>query len=41
MTQWIAGNWQAGNGEAMQSLNPFSGEVIWGGEKARLPSRSS
>ncbi|MGF1713427.1 succinylglutamate-semialdehyde dehydrogenase [Photobacterium chitinilyticum] len=34
MTQWIAGNWQAGNGEAMQSLNPFSGEVIWQGEGA-------
>ncbi|OLQ78809.1 succinylglutamate-semialdehyde dehydrogenase [Photobacterium proteolyticum] len=34
MTQWIAGNWQEGNGEAMQSLNPFSGEVIWQGKGA-------
>ncbi|KKD00024.1 succinylglutamate-semialdehyde dehydrogenase [Photobacterium halotolerans] len=34
MTQWIAGNWQAGQGEAMQSLNPFSGEVIWEGKSA-------
>lgn len=34
MTQWIAGNWQAGNGESMQSLNPFSGEVIWQGQGA-------
>ncbi|MCW8329655.1 succinylglutamate-semialdehyde dehydrogenase [Photobacterium sp. SDRW27] len=34
MTQWIAGTWQAGNGEEMQSLNPFSGEVIWQGQGA-------
>ena len=34
MTQWIAGNWRAGDGEQMQSLNPFSGEVIWQGKGA-------
>ncbi|MEJ2764555.1 succinylglutamate-semialdehyde dehydrogenase [Photobacterium sp. MCCC 1A19761] len=34
MTQWIAGKWLAGEGDAMQSLNPFSGEVIWQGQSA-------
>ncbi|ELR63925.1 Succinylglutamic semialdehyde dehydrogenase [Photobacterium marinum] len=34
MTQWIAGNWLPGKGEAMQSHNPFSGEVIWHGQGA-------
>ena len=34
MTQWIAGNWLAGDGEQMQSLTPFSGEVIWEGRAA-------
>ncbi|MDX1302578.1 succinylglutamate-semialdehyde dehydrogenase [Photobacterium sp.] len=34
MTQWIAGKWVAGLGEPMQSLNPFSGEVIWQGQAA-------
>jgi succinylglutamic semialdehyde dehydrogenase len=34
MTQWIAGNWLAGKGEAMNSLNPFSSEVIWQGDAA-------
>ncbi len=34
MTQWIAGNWLAGKGEAMNSLNPFSSEEIWQGDAA-------
>ncbi|WP_419239452.1 succinylglutamate-semialdehyde dehydrogenase [Photobacterium leiognathi] len=34
MSQWIAGQWIAGAGEAMSSLNPFTDEVIWQGEAA-------
>lgn len=34
MTQWIAGRWLEGDGEPMESLNPFSGEVIWQGRGA-------
>ena len=34
MTQWIAGRWQAGEGQAMQSLNPYSSEVVWQGLSA-------
>ncbi|WP_299016839.1 succinylglutamate-semialdehyde dehydrogenase [uncultured Photobacterium sp.] len=34
MTQWIAGSWQAGKGEVMRSLNPFTGDVIWRGQGA-------
>ncbi|PSW19220.1 succinylglutamate-semialdehyde dehydrogenase [Photobacterium sanctipauli] len=34
MTQWIAGQWLPGEGEAMQSLNPFNGDVIWQGNAA-------
>ncbi|MBP2698672.1 succinylglutamate-semialdehyde dehydrogenase [Photobacterium lucens] len=34
MSQWIAGQWIAGAGEAMSSLNPFTDEVIWQGKAA-------
>ncbi|MBV1839523.1 succinylglutamate-semialdehyde dehydrogenase [Photobacterium ganghwense] len=34
MTQWIAGRWVAGEGEAMQSLDPFTGNVVWEGRAA-------
>ena len=34
MTQWIAGRWQAGEGQAMQSLNPYTSEVVWHGLSA-------
>ncbi|MDV5171997.1 succinylglutamate-semialdehyde dehydrogenase [Photobacterium rosenbergii] len=34
MTQWIAGRWQAGEGQAMQSLNPYTSEVVWQGRSA-------
>ncbi|SDU15974.1 succinylglutamic semialdehyde dehydrogenase [Pseudomonas pohangensis] len=30
-THYIAGQWLAGQGEPLQSLNPFSQEVIWSG----------
>ncbi|AJR07285.1 succinylglutamate-semialdehyde dehydrogenase [Photobacterium gaetbulicola] len=34
MTQWIAGRWLAGEGQAMQSLNPYTAEVVWQGQAA-------
>ncbi|MGF1699940.1 succinylglutamate-semialdehyde dehydrogenase [Photobacterium makurazakiensis] len=34
MTQWIAGEWLAGEGAVMQSFNPFTEEVIWQGQAA-------
>ncbi|MBW3697364.1 succinylglutamate-semialdehyde dehydrogenase [Vibrio sp. T187] len=34
MTQWIAGQWVAGQGEAMASVSPFNNEVIWKGDSA-------
>ncbi len=33
-THYIAGTWQAGQGEALQSLNPVSQQVIWQGQGA-------
>ncbi|MGB6292946.1 MAG: succinylglutamate-semialdehyde dehydrogenase [Vibrio anguillarum] len=34
MTQWIAGEWLAGQGEAMLSLSPYNNETIWQGDSA-------
>ena len=34
MTQWIAGRWQVGEGQAMKSLNPYTSEVVWQGLSA-------
>ncbi|MBT2918619.1 succinylglutamate-semialdehyde dehydrogenase [Vibrio anguillarum] len=34
MTQWIAGEWLAGKGEAMLSLSPYNNETIWLGDSA-------
>ncbi|MBD9414902.1 succinylglutamate-semialdehyde dehydrogenase [Pseudomonas sp. PDM16] len=33
-THYIAGNWQAGQGEAFDSLNPVSQEAVWSGQGA-------
>ncbi|NBA95701.1 succinylglutamate-semialdehyde dehydrogenase [Pseudomonas sp. R5(2019)] len=33
-TLYIAGNWQAGQGEPLQSLNPVTQAVIWSGQGA-------
>ena len=33
-THFIAGQWQAGQGEALQSLNPVSQQVVWQGQGA-------
>ena len=33
-THYIAGHWQAGQGEPLQSLNPFDQTVIWSGRAA-------
>jgi succinylglutamic semialdehyde dehydrogenase len=33
-TLYIAGTWQAGQGEAFESLNPVSQQVIWSGQGA-------
>ena len=33
-THYIAGQWQAGQGEPLQSLNPFDQTVIWSGRAA-------
>jgi succinylglutamic semialdehyde dehydrogenase len=33
-TLYIAGNWQAGQGEAFESLNPVSQQVLWAGQSA-------
>ncbi|CAH0524560.1 succinylglutamate-semialdehyde dehydrogenase [Vibrio hippocampi] len=37
MTQWIAGEWLEGKGEAFTSLTPYSEEVIWQGNSATQP----
>ncbi|MFC5078789.1 N-succinylglutamate 5-semialdehyde dehydrogenase [Vibrio thalassae] len=34
MTQWIAGNWVAGQGDAFQSLSPYNNQTIWEGQSA-------
>ncbi|MHC6526119.1 MULTISPECIES: succinylglutamate-semialdehyde dehydrogenase [unclassified Vibrio] len=34
MTQWIAGEWVAGQGEPMHSQSPYNNEVIWQGDSA-------
>ncbi|QPK03199.1 succinylglutamate-semialdehyde dehydrogenase [Vibrio kanaloae] len=34
MTQWIAGQWVAGQGEAMTSVSPYNNEVVWQGDSA-------
>ena len=34
MTQWIAGRWLAGQGEAMTSVSPYNNEIVWQGVSA-------
>ncbi len=34
MTQWISGQWVAGQGEAIDSKTPYSNEVVWQGDSA-------
>ena len=34
MTQWIAGQWVAGQGEAMTSVSPYDNQVVWKGDSA-------
>ena len=34
MTQWIAGQWVAGQGEAMTSVSPYDNQVVWQGDSA-------
>lgn len=34
MTQWIAGEWLAGQGESMNSVSPYNNEVVWQGDSA-------
>ena len=34
MTQWIAGRWLAGEGDAMVSLNPFTEQPVWQSQAA-------
>ena len=34
MTQWIAGQWVAGQGEHFTSLSPYNQEVVWQGDCA-------
>ena len=34
MTQWIAGQWMAGQGEPMTSVTPYNNEEIWQGDSA-------
>jgi len=34
MTQWIAGKWQQGEGEMMNSISPYNNEEIWQGKTA-------
>ena len=34
MTQWISGQWVAGQGEPMTSVTPYSNEAIWQGDSA-------
>ncbi|MCQ3032474.1 succinylglutamate-semialdehyde dehydrogenase [Pseudomonas syringae] len=33
-TLYIAGNWQAGQGEAFESLNPVTQQIVWSGQGA-------
>ncbi|WP_286785521.1 aldehyde dehydrogenase family protein, partial [Pseudomonas sp. UBA3153] len=33
-THYIAGAWQAGQGEALESLNPVTQECLWSGRAA-------
>lgn len=35
-TLYIAGNWQAGQGEAFESLNPVTQQVLWSGQGATV-----
>lgn len=37
-THYIAGNWQAGQGETLQSLNPVTQSVVWQGQ-GLMPAR--
>jgi succinylglutamic semialdehyde dehydrogenase len=34
MTQWINGQWVAGQGEAMTSVSPYNDQVLWRGDSA-------
>ncbi|EKO3627981.1 succinylglutamate-semialdehyde dehydrogenase [Vibrio metschnikovii] len=34
MTQWIAGQWIAGQGETLSSISPYDDQVIWQGKSA-------
>lgn len=34
MTQWISGQWIAGQGESMTSASPYNDEVFWQGDSA-------
>ncbi|WP_299687319.1 succinylglutamate-semialdehyde dehydrogenase [uncultured Vibrio sp.] len=34
MTQWIAGQWVAGQGDTMTSVSPYNNEVVWQGDSA-------
>ncbi|AVH31947.1 succinylglutamate-semialdehyde dehydrogenase [Vibrio fluvialis] len=34
MTQWIAGQWVAGQGEHFTSLSPYNNEIVWRGDSA-------
>ncbi len=34
MTQWIAGQWQQGEGELITSISPYNNEEIWQGKSA-------
>ena len=36
MTQWIAGQWIEGQGEAFASVSPYHGDVLWQGFGATL-----
>ncbi|MGY8828895.1 MAG: aldehyde dehydrogenase family protein, partial [Pseudomonadales bacterium] len=40
-THYIAGAWHAGQGEALESLNPVSQEAIWQGQAASAAQVSS
>ena len=33
-TLYIAGTWQSGQGEALESLNPVTQHVLWAGKGA-------
>lgn len=37
-THYIAGNWQVGQGETLQSLNPVTQAVVWEG-RVLTPAR--